>query len=308
MRTTRFTMAALTAVLFALGCAESDSFNGLDRGRLTIHLTDAPGDLEEAWVKIEKFVLIKSEDGGGSGRVELTPLQTGFIELIALSDGTLLNVVDEADVPPGSYAQLRVVVDEAYVVLKDGRVFATPGATLPAGVEADGDLKCPSCSQSGYKVNFMDGGLVVADNSIVVLDFDAALSFGHEAGKSGMWIMHPVLRATANTIALGRITGNVTLAPTITIPACGGQPNNFAAFKPTAATATDTIVGVTDTLGVYNFLHVLPATYTLGYLADVTFMNGDSLTFTATATPNVVTVAPGDSAKADYQISAATCH
>ena len=308
MRTGRFLLSTIAAALVVVGCDDGDSFNGLDRGQLTIQLTDAPGDLEQAFVKIEKFILIQ-DDQSGSGRVELTPLQNGFIELISLSNGKLLNVVDEADVPAGSYDQLRVVVDEAYVVLKDGRVFATPGAALPAGVEADGVLKCPSCSQSGYKVFFnTTGGLVVADNSVIVLDFDAGRSFGHEAGASGMWIMHPVLRATANTIALGHITGNVTLAQNVTIPMCGGQANDLTAFLPRAATATDTIVGVTDALGEYNISHVFPATYTLGHVADVTFMNGDSLTFAAAATPNVVTVMPGDTAHANYEISAATCH
>ncbi|MGH7460729.1 MAG: DUF4382 domain-containing protein [Longimicrobiales bacterium] len=311
MRRTTFMMSAITALLAIGACDNADSdLNGLDRGRLTIQLTDAPGDLAEAFVKIDRFILIRGDEDSSdeSGRIELTPLQAGFIELLVLAGGKVLNVVDEADVPEGTYSQLRVVVDEAFVRLKDGRVFATPGATLPAGVTADGELKCPSCSQSGFKVKFSGGGLVVDDNSIVVIDFDAANSFGHEAGKSGMWIMHPVLRATANTIELGKITGNVTLATGVTLPACGGQPNLLSVFRPTAATGTDIITGVTDELGVYVFSNVVPANYTLGFLKDVTYTNGDSLTIAAAATPPSVTVAPGATANANYQITAATCH
>ncbi len=310
MRSTGILMPLVAAALALGACDDANFASGPNEGRLTIQLTDAPGDLKEAFIKIDRFILIRSDQDStsASGRIELTPLHNGFIELLALAGGKLLNVVDEAVVPEGAYSQVRVVLDEAYVRLQDGRVFATPGATLPAGVTAAGELKCPSCSQSGFKVNFSSGGLVVDDGSIVVLDFDAAQSFGHEAGKSGKWIMHPVLRATSRNIALGRITGNVTLGTGITIPACGGQNNNFAVFRPTAATATDTITGVTDTLGVYNFAHVVPATYTLGHVADMTYTNGDSLTFTAAATPPTVTVPPGDSAKANYQITAATCH
>jgi hypothetical protein len=287
----------------------TDPVIGTDEGRLTIQLTDAPGDLEEAFIKIDRFILIRSDQSGsGSDRIELTPVSTAFIELLALTGGKVLNVVNQAVVPIGTYSEVRVVLDEAYVRLKDGRVFATTDATLPAGISVGGQLKCPSCSQSGFKVKFGDGGLVVDNNSTIVIDFNAAKSFGHEAGKSGKWIMHPVLRATATNIPFGRITGNVALATNVTIPTCGGQANTFAVFKPTAATATDTIVGVTDAAGLYQITSVPPATYTLGHVTDVTFTNGDSLTITAAATPPSVTVQPGDSAKSNYVISAATCH
>jgi hypothetical protein len=276
------------------------------QGRLTIQLTDAPGDLKAAFIKIERFVLIPSDET--QPRLELEPDVSGFVELLVLADGKLLNVVDAAIVPIGSYSEVRVVLDEAFVVLHDDRVFATPGATLPVGVEADGELKCPSCGQSGYKLKFTSGGLVVDDASLVVIDFDAASSFGHEAGKSGKWIMHPVLRASSHNIPFGRITGIVTLATGISLPACGGQPNTFAVFRPTATLGADTFVGSTDTLGVYNIASLVPATYALGHIGEVTFTNGDSLTLGATVSQATVTVASGDSAKANYQITSAVCH
>jgi hypothetical protein len=309
MRRKRFLPGALVLAL-ALGACDDSATSGPGRGQLTIQLTDAPGDLTKAFIKVDHFVLIRSEDDTSSiGRIELEPDEAGFIELIALAGGKLLNVVDEADVPEGNFVELRVVIDEAFVELKDGRVFATPGADLPAGVESDGELKCPSCSTSGFKVKFTnEGGLFVSDNTIVVLDFDVNSSFVHEAGRSGKLIMHPVLHATSRTIALGRITGNVALATNITIPACGGQTNKLSAFRPTATTGTDTFTGATDTLGVYNIGALVPATYTLGHVLDITFANGDSLTFAATPSVASVVVPPGDSAKANFTITAATCH
>jgi hypothetical protein len=46
----------------------------------------------------------------------------------------------------------------------------------------------------------------------------------------------------------------------------------------------------------------------MGHVVDVTFSNGDSLTIAATPTPAMVNVTPGDTATANYQITAATCH
>lgn len=310
MRRFGFFAVLLTAAVLT-GC-DDEVTGGEGTGRLRVNLTDAPGDLAEAFVKIDEIVLIRSEadstNPNSNGRVEITPDVTGFIDLLDLTGGEILQLADTSGIPEGTYSQLRLVIDEAYVKLKDGRVFATSGATLPAGVTAAGTLKCPSCSQSGYKVKFSQSGLVITDNSVVTIDFDAGQSFGHEAGKSGQWIMHPVLRATATTIRLGRITGNVTLGTGVTIPACGAQTNTRVAFKPLAIMGTDTISGVTDTAGVYNIANALPGTYTLGYVKDVTFTNGDSLTFTAAATPASVTVAQADSAKSNFQITAATCH
>jgi hypothetical protein len=310
MRNFGFLAVLLTAAVLT-GC-DDDVTNGGGEGRLRVNLTDAPGDLAEAWVKIDEIVLIRSDadstNPNSSGRIEITPDVTSFINLLSLTGGKIRELVDTAGIPEGTYSQMRLVIDEAYVKLKDGRVFATSGATLPAGVTAAGTLKCPSCSQSGYKVKFSQGGLVINNTSVVTIDFDAGQSFGHEAGNSGQWIMHPVLHATATNIDFGRITGTVTTATGVTIPVCGTVTNTRSAFKPLAIMGTDTLSGATDSLGVYNIAGALPGNYTLGYVKDVTFTNGDSLTFTAAATPATVTLPEGDSVKSNYQITAATCH
>jgi hypothetical protein len=305
-----FAVAVAAAVV--MGCSDDSLTDGGGTARLRINLTDAPGDLEEAFVKFEKIILIRnaadSLDEDSSGRIEITPDVTGFIDLLTLTGGDVMQLVDTSGIPEGSYSQLRLVIDEAYVTLKDGRVFATSGATLPAGVTADGTLKCPSCAQSGYKVKFGNGGLVINGTSLVTIDFDAGQSFGHEAGKSGQWIMRPVLRATSTNTEFGRITGTVALATGVTIPTCGGGANNLTVFKPLAVIGPDTLSGFTDSLGVYNIAGALPGTYTMGFVSDVTFTNGDSLTFAAAATPATVTLPEGDSVKPNYQITAATCH
>ena len=308
----RFGVIAVTVVGLALGACSDDPTGGSGTGRLTINLTDAPGDLKEAWVKIDELVLIRSEgdalNTSSSGRIDIEADVDDYINLLTLTGGQVLQLADEAGIPKGFYAQLRVVVDEAYVVLKDGRVFATSGADLPAGVTRSGTLHCPSCSSSGFKVKFTGNGMEVADNSIITIDFDASKSFGHEAGNSGKWVMHPVLRATSTTIRLSTIKGNVALASGVSIPACGGQANNVAIFKPLAVAGADSVTGATDNLGAYRITGVLPGTYTMTFVKDLTFTNGDSLTFAATADPASVTAPAGDSVSANYQITAASCH
>jgi hypothetical protein len=310
MRKFGFLAVLLTAAVLT-GC-DDEVTGGEGTARLRINLTDAPGDLDEAFVKIEQIVLVRnaadSLNENASGRIEITPDVTGFIDLLSLTGGEVLELVDEEGIPEGSYSQVRLVIDEAYVQLKDGRIFATDNAELPAGVDADGVLRCPSCAQSGFKVKFSNGGLVINNTSVVTIDFDAGQSFGHQAGNSGQWIMRPVLRATATNVDFGRITGNVALATGVTVPACGGQANSVAVFQPLAVLGTDTLSGITDALGVYNIAGALPGTYTLGFVQHVTFTNGDSLTFAAAPTPATVTLAEGDSVKSNYQITAATCH
>lgn len=306
------TVLSVAAVLSAC----SDSSNGITgsgAGRLSVQLTDAPGDLKAAYVKIDKIILLRSDADSAAAdstrRIELTPNTTDYINLLNLTGGKLLDLVNSASVPNGTYSQLRVVVTDAYVTLNDGRTFATSTATLPAGVSASGTLKCPSCAQSGYKVNFSSGGLTIAGNSTVVLDFDAGQTFGHEAGNSGQWIMHPVLRATATTIAFAKVSGVVAVKDTtVKLPLCGGQANTVAVFKPLAVSGADTLSGVVDSAGAYKIATLLPGTYTLSFAKDITYTNGDSLTIAATPSVASVTVAQGDSAKANYTITAATCH
>src|SRR5688572_19701182 len=170
MRKSSFLAVALAASVF-VGC--DDVTSGEGNGRLRVILTDAPGDLQEAFVKIEQIVLLRraadNNDANTSGRVTITPNTTNFINLLTLTGGEILELADVGGIPEGTYAQVRVVINEAWVRLDDGRVFATSNAVLPAGVTADGELKCPSCASSGFKVKFMNGGITINNTSIITI-------------------------------------------------------------------------------------------------------------------------------------------
>lgn len=304
MHSSRFIAPVLVAALALSACSDDNVTSSSSNGKFTLFLTDAPGDLAEAFVKIGNVILINAT----GDRVEIAPDVTDFVNLLDFTNGDMLKIIDVETTPEGFYTEMRVVVEDAWVTLNDGRVFATAGADLPDGVTADGVLKCPSCSSSGFKVKIAGEGLEIVGNSTFILDFDAAQSFGHEAGKSGMLIMHPVLRVNATTIRFGAIRGTVSLATGVTLPACGGAPTTKALFTPWALLGADTIRATPDTAGVYRIGSLLPGSYTMGFDADDTFANGDSLTVAATPSLATAVVAEADSVTVDYSITAATCH
>lgn len=190
-------VAAAAVVLGALapltGCSDSTSAGN---AKLSVMLTDAPGDVKAAVVTIDEIYL------QGSGRVVLMD-QPVTTDLLTLADSTT-DLVKDAVVPAGSYGQLRFVVSGAYVEVDNGdgttSIYATSSdyAGLPEGAQVAGTLQTPSFDTSGLKVNLPDGALHLAaeDGKILLVDFDVSQSFGQEAGDSGTWVMHPVLNAT----------------------------------------------------------------------------------------------------------------
>ena len=97
----RRTLPGFLAVMALVGC-DSTAPDGMSR--LSILLTDADGDVEQAVVKIERIELVGGaggpmvlDDGGWMG--DLTDLTNEFVTL-----------VHETVIPQGSYSQLRVIV------------------------------------------------------------------------------------------------------------------------------------------------------------------------------------------------------
>lgn len=296
-------------LLAALAMAACDGgTGGSGDARVSIRLTDAPGDLKEAWVKIDRIYMMGGPaDSASNGRVDLLTTATGWVDLLTLSGGRTAELVNGAVVPAGRYSELRMVVCEAYVIEKDGDVYATRDAALPAGVQADGQLQVPSGCSSGFKIKFHgDEPVELANEStIMTVDFDVSQSFGHQAGNSGRWIMHPVMHATTVGFA-GGIGGTVTVASGVTLPTCGGAPVAVTAFVPQATAGTTTYTSAVATDGRYK-ITVPAGTYTMAYAPALSYANGDSLMVTATPSVASATVASGGNATVDYSVTAATC-
>ena len=258
--------------LAAAGC-ESGNIDGTDESRLTILLTDAPGDVLEAVVTISSIYLQGGPaDAEAQGRVMLRtePVTTDLVTLV----NDLETIVEGAVIPAGNYGQLRVVIDGAYIKV-DGasgpRVYSTPDyAEAPAQV--DGTLQCPSCSQSGIKINFAGSLTLDAATETLLVDFDVAETFGKAAGNSGMWVMRPSLKAT-RVEAAATVQASLTLAAGVTLPLIGGLTITLGSFEAElrSVDAQDGTTGeklvFTDPDGdgtfTARFTSVLPGSYTL---------------------------------------------
>lgn len=285
-------LSLITGLLILAGC-ESDP-SGSDAARVSVLLTDAPGDFASAEVEIEEIYLVGGSDDE-SGRIVLFD-GGGTYDLLDLRNGVTAEL-GEVAIPAGSYQEMRLVVGDVTITTEGGTTYSTE----------DNTLKCPSCAQSGLKVKLPAGGVSfeTGDQAIIV-DFDVAQSFGHAAGNSDRWIMHPVIRAT-NVAATGGILGMVTLAEGLVLPTCGGAPVTISQFVPTATLADGVLSATTNTDGALTFSFVVPGTYTMGFTETVAYDNGDVLTFTATPSATTATIGSGGSFDVDYVITGATC-
>ncbi len=318
---------AIAAPLLALAACDTGSPVGANgNARLTVQLTDAPGDLQEAWVKVQKVELVGAAEQTTTtttGTTEQAPsteltVSEDWIDLLTLQEGAT-EPLFTGDVPAGSYSQVRLYVCDMYLVTTDDKVVATAGATLPTGVTptTGTELKLTSQCQSGFKVLLRGDVKLTPDNaSTLTTDFDAKRSFAHQAGASGKWIVTPVLFGNVSggsgTTGTGSIAGNVTLGTGVTPPvSCGGTSLTadllLSTFVPTATEATiGKKTGTTTAAGAFTIGSLPAATYTLGS-DPITYANGDVLTYTATPSVATVAVTAGTPAAANYAVSAVTC-
>jgi hypothetical protein len=261
--------SALALALAAWSCDSAGT--GVDdtagMSRVNVFLADGPGAVEAVWLQFDQIYLISIAGAEGGRLVELLDEPTGLIEVTSLVDSVEALAL-AVPVEPGSYNELRLILGGAILETEEGKIFTFGDVELPDSVEADGELHCPSCSSSGLKVVFdveMEEG-----TGDIVLDFDVGQSFGHEAGRSGRWIMRPIIRAlhdkhddddddddgdddeddddegNGNGHGRGRghggdqdrfasIAGDIALGDGVTIPACpAGSERSIEDFMPTA--------------------------------------------------------------------------
>jgi hypothetical protein len=203
-------MSLVGALALLVGCGGAQG--GGAGGKLTVLMKDAPAALQAAVVTIAEVDLV-----GSSGTLVLSTTRT-TTDLLTLANDTA-RLVDGAVVPAGTYTQLRFVITGGYVQV-DGRIYASSPTYegLPPGAAVAGPLRMPSYAQSGLKIDLPDGALTIAsDEKIVLVDFDVAQSFGHEAGSSGAWVMHPVCKATDIEVT-GSLHVTLALAPEVSLP------------------------------------------------------------------------------------------
>lgn len=190
--------SAVAALALVVSLTSCDAATGLRTGMVSLYLTDAPGDVRAAVVTIEEIYLTSGDEENPRVTLRDIPFTT---DLLTLADSTHL-LLEDAEIPAGSYGQLRFVISGAYLEVEGeggaSEIYASSPsyAGLPVGATVTGELQMPSLAQSGLKVNLPGDALVVAPDGVVslVVDFDVAQSFGKLAGGSGKWVMSPVLQ------------------------------------------------------------------------------------------------------------------
>ena len=247
------------------GCSDSPT-NPTGQPRVTVRLTDAAGDIKAAVVTISEVNL-----QGANGKVVLSD-DVVTTDLIDLANSTSV-LVDAEPVPAGTYTELRFVITGGYIEVEnaDGStsIYASSPtyAGLPAGAVVAGDLQMPSLASSGLKVSFPATELDITVDQDLLVDFNVSESFGHQAGNSGKWVMHPVIKgAQFSTAATVIVT--LKLNTGVTLPVPPGGAVTLAAFK---ATLNGETVAFTDPDGdgtfEARFRFLLPGTYALSVQA-----------------------------------------
>jgi hypothetical protein len=238
-RNRKFTQLTALAGLAAL--AACDSSTGAGMGTVRLLLTDAPAGVASATVWISRAELIPgnvliTDFGGVSTAYDLLSLQGGVTALLG-----------EALIPVGDYAQLRLIVDSARVVLEAPLVFEDG--------TSEKTLTVPSGLQTGIKVDFSGPVHVEPGVTVLVADFDVDRSFVFQGPPQGPKSVSfkPVIHATVADVA-GSIAGTVNPEGARASAALAAVVSSNVAE--TVATATPDA-----TTGAYVLRYLPPGTY-----------------------------------------------
>lgn len=189
-------LLSILILLTLSGCDTSDAQLASNQGRLSVLLTDAPADYRAVFVTINDVLIhatASSENNSSNGWIKVAQVNE-TIDLLSLQNG-LTKALGESNVSIGTYNQVRMTIGSKesnashpypnYVVLNNGNI---------------GRLKVPSNTiKSNHSFKITHEG-----NVTMIIDFDADKSV-HQAGRSGKWILKPVLniitRSDVNTSA-----------------------------------------------------------------------------------------------------------
>lgn len=204
-RIVAFASVALILIFLSWGCEkqEPDDVSDLpgmstQNGILNIWATDAPFPIsliDQARITVVKLELRQEDDSVFRGFSQ----DTMTIDLLSLRNGVMESLASR-EIVPGNYDQLRLYIDRASLLLKDGRTST---------------LKVPGGPQSGLKILF-DPSIRIQPGMVanVMLDFDLSRSFiltGNPKSTADIrgFNFKPVIRA-AVIDHTGIIAGKVT--------------------------------------------------------------------------------------------------
>ena len=182
-------------LLFFFSCNDSNNSptdsNLENTSRISISLTDGPGDFDNVFIEIVDILVKVNDDSEDENGWESLGVETQIVDLLKLTGGESILLIDDFELPSGMLNQMRLVLgDENTVVIK--------GEPFP--------LRTPSAQQSGLKLK-VDHELESGFTYHLLLDFDVDKSIVI-AGNSGNINLKPVIRAST-LYASGKIQGVV---------------------------------------------------------------------------------------------------
>ncbi len=226
----KLSLIALLFIGFA-SCSSDDSKNNEGNAKLSIRLTDAPGDYDAVFIDV-KEVVIKYNNGQEDLNLGIN---AGIYDLLELTAGVNVLLFND-EVPAGSISQIRLVLGENNTIVVDGQ-------TLP--------LDTPSAQQSGLKIQVNESlqpGILYE----FMLDFDVDKSIVSQG--NGGYSLKPVIRAT--TVAeSGAISGKVVPIGMLTMVTAVNGPIEISTY--------------TNLQGDFLLSGVPDGVYTLTFQADL---------------------------------------
>ena len=259
-----FLVITFVSVFFA-GC-NNDGSDPSQTSAMTVRLSDAPGDYKEVNIDVRDIMIKDNSNPDDQGWVSIgnLPAEGKIYDLLTLTGGVSALLADEV-VPSGYLGQIRLLLgDNNTVVLEDGTSHP---------------LNTPSAQQSGLKLN-VNQTLMAGATYDFLLDFDVAHSIVVQAGTSGTYNLHPVVKVSTE-VTSGVIKGTVT---------------NITVAKQVLASVvvgTETVSAYANAEGVFQLNGIPAGTYivtltpdpTSGLLVktipDVIVVNGQITTMTS---------------------------
>ena len=257
--------SALVLSFFAFtmfSCSDDDtSTAGENTARLSVSMTDAPGDFDAVFIDVQDVMIRTDMDGTEEeGWESLGDVETGRYDLLELTGG-VSQVLADVEVEAGYLGQIRLVLGDDNAVVVDGEEIA---------------IAVPSAQQSGLKLQ-VDQELEAGEQYAFLLDFDVEESIVRQG--NGGFSLKPVIRVSAQADA-GAIEGEV-------------HPSDTRSLV-RAQNASTTISAYTDTEGNFK-LHGVPAgTYKVTVIPDVASnlptIEKDNVVVEANGTTNLETI------------------
>lgn len=229
----KITLILLTIVGFTSCSSDNDSDNNQGEAKLSLRLTDAPGDYDAVFIDVREIV-IKYDNGNDYA---LEDVNTGIYDLLELTGGVNILLYND-DVPAGNIKEIRLILGDDNTIVVDGESI---------------HLDTPSAQQSGLKIK-LNENLQSGFEYEFLLDFDVDKSI--VAKGNGGYNLKPVIRATAMA-ETGSIAGNVL-------------PENVLTLV-TASNGIDEISSFTNSSGEFYLAGVPSGNYTVTIQPDILF-------------------------------------